>query len=525
MTNSIAEVEGADAILVTGSNTTEAHPVIGYRIKKAVREGGKLIVADPRRLELVDYADLWLRQRPGTDVALYNGLLHLILKEELEDSEYIQERTEGFAELKEVVKDYTPEYVSEITGVPEEDLLRAARIYGKAGRASIIYAMGITQHTSGTDNVHSLANLAMATGNVGRENTGVNPLRGQNNVQGACDMGALPNVYPGYQKVEDPEIAAKFESAWGVAPERKVGLTVTEMIKGIDEGEIKGLYVMGENPMLSDPDATHVQEALESIDFLVVQDIFLSETAQLADVVLPAASFAEKEGSFTNTERRLQMVRPAIAPVGESRPDWVILQDLARRMGEDWDYQSPEAIMEEIASLTPIYGGMTYQRIEDNGVQWPCPDQDHPGTKFLHQGSFARGKGKFHPVSFRDPDEEPDEEYRFTLTTGRKLNHFHTGTMSRRSEGLNSIHPEELVELNPEDAAELGIEDGDGIRVTSRRASVEAKAWVTEQVPAGLIFMSFHFTESAANKLTNPATDPVAKIPEYKVCAVKVEAI
>jgi len=524
MTNSIEDIESANTILVIGSNTTEQHPIISHQIKRAVKlKGAKLIIADPRAIILTKFADIWLRQRAGTDVALVNGLVNVIINEELWDKEFVSQRTEGFEELKAGVQKYTPQYVEEVTGVPAVDVREAARLYAQAERASIIYAMGITQHATGTDKVFSLANLAMLTGNVGKEGTGVNPLRGQNNVQGACDMGALPNVFPGYQRLDVASVREKFEKEWGSKLPDKAGLSVVEMLQAAKEGKVRGMYIMGENPALSDPDTTHVIEALEALDFLVVQDIFLSETAKLADVVLPAVSFAEKDGTFTNTERRVQRIRKAIEPIGQAKPDWLIITELATRMGYPMAYESPKQIMEEIARLTPSYGGMSYDRLEGGGLQWPCPTQDHPGTRFLHEGKFTRGLGKFTPVEYIPPAELPDKDYPLVLTTGRVLYHFHTGTMTRRVKGLNEIYPEGLVEINPDDAEKLQVLDGSVVKVTSRRGSVTTKASITERVPAGTVFMTFHFREAAANVLTNPALDPVAKIPELKVCAVKVE--
>ncbi|HUX15690.1 MAG TPA: formate dehydrogenase subunit alpha, partial [Phycisphaerae bacterium] len=428
MTNSIADLDQADVIFVIGSNTTECHPIIGAAVKRAVRFGKtRLIVADPRVIELAEMADLHLQQRGGTDVALINALIHVILAEGLEAKAFIAERTEGFEDLRRAVEPYNPQMAAKITGVPAEKIVEAARLYAKAGDASIIYSMGITQHTTGTDNVLALANLAMVTGNIGRPGTGVNPLRGQNNVQGACDMGALPNVYPGYQAADDAAVRAKFEKAWGVRLPPAPGLTVVEILNAAAEGKVKALYCLGENPMLSDPDLTHVEEALKALDFLVVQDIFLTETAQLADVVLPAASFAEKDGTFTNTERRVQRVRKALPPPGEARADWKILSDLARQMGYAMDYPDPSAVQDEIAALTPSYAGITYDRLESGGLQWPCTGRDHPGTPILHKDRFTRGRGKFHAIEFIPPKELPDEEYPFLLSTGRILQHFHTG--------------------------------------------------------------------------------------------------
>ena len=523
MTNSIAEIEEADCILVTGSNTTEAHPIIGLAIKKAVRKGAKLILVDPREIELAEIAHLHLRQRPGTDVAWLNGFANVILNGGLWDQKFVEERCEGFEEFKKAVEKYTPEFVEKITGIPADRLREAARTYARAEKATIIYSMGMTQHSTGTDNVLAIANLAMLTGQIGRESTGVNPLRGQNNVQGACDLGALPNVFPGYQAVSDPQIRRKFEEAWGVSLPSGPGLTVVEMMEAVIEGKVKAMVIMGENPMVSDPDIRHVEEALKKLEFLVVMDIFLSETAQLADVVLPAASFAEKDGTFTNTERRVQLVRRAVPPPGEAMPDWEILCGLAERMGYKMSYAHPREIMEEIASLAPIYGGIRYERLEGAGLQWPCPTPDHPGTKFLHKDRFTRGKGKFHAVEYRDPAELPDEEYPLILTTGRVLYHFHSRTMTARVPGLQEIVPEAYVELNPEDARALGIIDGERVRVSSRRGEIELKARLTERVPKGTVFIPFHFGEAAANVLTNPVLDPISKIPELKVCAVRVE--
>jgi len=525
MTNSIAEILKADCILVVGSNTSETHPIVALQIKKAVKNGAKLIVADPRKIELTEISHLWLRHKPGTDVALFNSFMWVILHEELQDKDFIEKRTEGFEQFKKVIEDYNPQKVQEITGVAADDIIKAARIYARAKKASILFTMGITQHTTGTDNVLTLANLAMLCGNVGKEGTGVNPLRGQNNVQGACDMGALPDVYPGYQSVEDGRIREKFEKSWGVSLPDKKGLTVVEMIHAIEEGKIKGMYIMGENPFLSDPNATRTLKALKSLDFLVVQDIFLSETASLADVVLPAACFAEKDGTFTNTERRVQRLHKAINPPGLSKADWEIICELSRMMGYPMHYEHPADIMKEIASLTPIYGGILYSRLGERGIQWPCPDPSHPGTPYLHKDKFTRGKGKFHSVTYKPPKESPDKDYPLILTTGRVLFHFHTGTMTRKVKGLNMIYPEGVIEINPRDAANLNLSEGETVKVVSRRGSVNAKVKITDKSPHGDVFMSFHFAESAANILTNDALDPVAKIPEYKVAAVKIEKI
>jgi len=523
MTNSVDEIENADCILVTGSNTTEAHPIVALRVKWAVqRHGAKLIVADPRRIDLVPFAALHMRQRSGTDVALFNAMMNVILSEGLADEEFIASRTEGFDEFKETVEACTPEWAEPITGVAAADIREAARTYATAEMASIIYSMGITQHTTGTDNVLALANLAMLTGNIGKESTGVNPLRGQNNVQGACDLGALPNVYPGYQKVDVPDVRQKFQQAWQTELSGEIGLTVVEIMHAAAEGRVKGLYIMGENPMMSDPNLNHVRAALENLEFLCVQDLFLSETAELADVVLPGASFAEKDGTYTNTERRVQRVRKALEPPGEARQDWEIVCAISEGLGYPMEYEHPSQIMNEIASVTPIYGGISFDRIDEVGLQWPCADQAHPGTVFLHEGEFKRGKGKFHPTPFREAEELTDETYPFILTTGRYLEHFHTGTLTRRTPGLLELSPPAPVEIHPEDAASEGISHGDSVEVASRRGTVQARAVVTARSRKGTVFMPFHFFEAAANVLTNDALDPIAKIPELKVCAVRL---
>lgn len=523
MTNSIGEIRYADCIFIIGSNTSENHPVIALEVKEAVRRGGaKLIVADPRKIEMVEFADLWLRQKPGTDVALINGMVNVIISENLYDAEFVRRRTEGFEQLKEGIKDYHPSYVAQITGVPADDLCKAARTYARSPRASILYAMGITQHVAGTDNVLALANLALLTGNVGKESSGVNPLRGQNNVQGACDMGALPNFLPGYQLVVDKDVRGRFEEAWQTPLPDQPGLTLMEMMHEAEAGEIKGMYIMGEDPVLSHPNSARVVKGLKNLDFLVVQDIFLSETAKLADVVLPGVSFAEKDGTFTNTERRIQRVRKAIEPIGESRADWLIISELASKLGHPMRYEGPEVIMDEIASLTPIYGGVHYDRLNGRGLQWPCRDRQDLGTRYLHKDQFPRGLGKFHPIGYQEPSELPDDEYPFILSTGRVLFHWHGGTISRRSTGLTGIYPEAKVEINPQDAEVLRCSDGDLVQVVSRRGKVIAKAMVTDRSPQGVVFMTFHFREAAANLLTVDTLDPVAKIPEFKICSVQI---
>ncbi len=533
MTNSIPDLEQADCILVTGSNTTETHPIIGTRLLRAQRRGARLIVADPRRTQIARCADLHLRQRPGTDIAWLNGMMHVLIKDGLADERFIADRSEGFEELEETISEYTPERVEEIAGVSREDLIQAAHWFGKAERAAIVYAMGITQHTSGVQHVWACANLAMLTGNVGRRGTGVNPLRGQNNVQGACDMGTLPNVFPGYQSVEDPEIRDKFARAWNVQATggrddpfpSSAGLTETEMVGGKGD-RVRAMYIVGENPVVSEPDANRVRQALGALEFLVVQDVFPSETAELADVVLPAAVWAEKDGTFTATDRRVQRVRKAVEPPGEAKADWQIICELAERTEPDgkWNYSGPSEIMNEIASLTPIYGGVSYTRLEQLGfLQWPCLGVDDPGTPYLHEGQFTRGRGRFHAVHHEAADELPDEDYPLLLTTGRLMFQYHSGTLSRRSPKLEQEAGACLVEVNPDDAGAIGLGSERRVRVCSRRGTIDAAVQITDRVERGIVFIPFHFVEAAANVLTNPTLDPRAKIPEFKVCAVRLE--
>lgn len=525
MTNSIPEMENTKCMFVIGSNTTEQHPMVAKFMMKAKEKGAKLILADPRKVVWSKFADIHLQQRPGTDVALLNGMMNVILEEGLENKKFIEERTEDFESLKEVVKKYNPEYVEKITGIDKQLIVEAARMYAKSEASAIFYSMGITQHTTGVDNVVSCANLAMLTGNVGKVGTGVNALRGQVNVQGACDCGALPNVFSGYQVVTDEANRKKFEQAWHVdsLPE-KVGLTVTELIGEAAKGNIKALYIMGENPMVSDPDLKHVKEGLSNLEFLVVQDIFLTETAQLADVVLPAASFAEKDGTYTTTDRRVQLARKAVDPPGEAKADWEIISELAKRMGSnEFNYSSPSDIMDEISRYTPIYGGISYERLKEKGLHWPCHSKDHPGTPILHKEKFSRGKGKFWAIEFKEPAELPDSEYPFILTTGRVIFHYHTGTMTRKVEILNSEVPTGFVEINPKDAKKMALFDNSTVVVTTRRGSIQIPVKITERVKEGVAFIPFHFAECAANELTNPVLDPVAKIPELKVCACKIE--
>ncbi len=525
MTNSIAEFENSEVIFIIGSNTTTCHPLIATRIFRAKKNGAKIIVIDPRKIQIAEFADIYVSHTPGTDVALLNGIMNVICENNWQDQSFIDEKTEDFASLKKVLKNYPPEKASEISGVSVEDIKEIAKVYANCNKGSIIYCMGITQHTTGVDNVKSLANLAMLTGNLGKESTGVNPLRGQNNVQGACDMGGLPNVITSYQPVINDQANEKFSKAWNtdILPKMN-GRTIPDMLDGIDKGEVKALYVLGENPILSDPDANHVKKALEKIEFLVVQDIFLTETAELANVVLPGVSYAEKNGTFTNTERRITRVRKAVEPAGDARQDWKIIQDISNAFGYKMEYESPEDIMKEIAQLSPSYGGVTYDRLNGDGLQWPCPNTDHPGTPYLHKDKIARGKGLFHAIEFRPPAEEIDKEYPFCLTTGRVYAHYHTGTMTRNSISLENEIPEGFMEINTQDAKELNLIDKARVKVASRRGEISTRIMITDRVSKGVVFMPFHFVESSANVLTNPACDPIAKIPEFKVCAVKISS-
>ncbi len=529
----------ASLFFIIGSNTSEQHPVFGTMLRRAVRfRGAKLIVADPRRIDMVDFAALHLRQKPGTDIALLNGLMYLILENGAEDKAFIEERCENFDEFKATVMQYPPGRVSEITGIPESQLRQAAEMMGELRPMAVMWAMGITQHIVGVRNVMDLANLQMLLGNMGKPGGGVNPLRGQNNVQGACDMGGLPNVYPGYQPVINEEVQKKFVTAWGATAPTKVGLTVTEMIPGIPEGRVRALYVLGENPVTSDPDSAHIRHCLEQVEFFVLQDIFPTESTVFADVLLPGVSFAEKTGTFTNTERRVQMVRPAVPPPGEARQDWLITAAIAQRIldlggreiadhpAAGWHYNNPTEIMNEINALTPSYTGITHARLEaGERLQWPVPTFDHPGTPILHTKSFARGKGRFMPIDFVPAPELPDDDFPFVLSTGRVLYHWHGGEMTRRAKGLLAVYDNALIEVNPDDAHKLGLNGKKTVRVTSRRGSIEAEAWVTDRVPPGMVYANFHFPEASANELTLAALDPVSKIPSYKVCAVKVQLV
>jgi len=527
MTNSIAEIEDAGAIFVIGSNTTACHPLIATRIYRGKEKGAKLIVADPRNIQLSRFADVAVHHRLGSDVALLNGMMHVSIRNGWHAKDYIRERTEGYEELEAVVATYTPERVKAVTGVAPAQIEKMAELYAANHPATLLYAMGITQHSTGVDNVKSCCNLALLCGNVGVLSGGVNPLRGQNNVQGACDMGGLPNIFPGYQPVNDPEANAKFSKAWNRKLSERVGYTITEMVPAIEEGRLRALYVIGENPKLSDPDWNHLDRAVRKLDLVIVQELFLSETSQVADVVFPAASVAEKEGTFTNTERRCMRVRKAIEPIGNSLADWEILVRLSNAMGYPMAYDSPEDIFREMTSLARSYAGMSYERLGLDGLMWPCPEPDHPGTPYLHKERFLRpgGKAKFHAVSYLDPAEMPDEEYPYLLTTGRMFAHYHTGTMTRISRHLDAEQITGYVEINPEDAASLNIQEGDSMVLSSRRGRMEAPARLSRAVEPGVFFLPIHFGESPANMLTSAAFDPIAKIPEFKVSAVKAEKL
>jgi formate dehydrogenase (NADP+) alpha subunit len=528
MTNSIDEISGARTIFAIGTNTTWAHPVLALQIKKAVRNGGKLIVANPKRIDLCSHAEIFLQHKPGTDVVLMMGMMRVIVDEGLQDNLFIAERTENLEPFLDSLRDFGLDYVQLITGVDRDKIARAARLYASEKPSSILYAMGITQHSHGTDNVLATSNLALLTGNIGKLSTGVNPLRGQNNVQGACDMGALPNVYPGYQKVADETIRQKFQDAWNAGLSNKIGLTHTEIVDAIDRGEVKALYQVGENPVMSEADSGHIMQALPKLDFFVVQDIFMTRTAQYADVILPAASFAEKSGTFTNTERRVQKVRQAIAPIGQSRADWEITCELARRMGaEGFAYNSAAEIMTEISRLTPIYGGITPEKIEDHGVQWPCPDTDHKGTPFLHGEKFQTpsGRGRFMPLKYIPSSEPVSKEFPLILTTDRSLYHYHTSTMTGRVNGLKLLDSEEFILINPADADIFGLGDRELVRISTRRGSLEVRIKITDICPPGIVSMTFHFENTHTNLLTSPALDPVAKIPETKVAAARIDKL
>jgi formate dehydrogenase alpha subunit len=531
MSNTASEIYQTEVALITGSNTAETHPIIALQIKDAVKHHGvQLIVADPRRVEMVNFAALWLNQKPGTDVPLFSAMANVILTEKLYNETFIRERTENFEAFARAMQVFTPEYAERITGVPRDDIVKAARMYATAKRAMIFWALGIPEHTHGTENAMSLIHLALLTGHIGKPGTGLNPLRGQNNVQGASDAGAMPWDYPGYQKVDDPQVVEKFRAAWGNVPPAKRGLTTTEIANGWATGTIKAMYIMGENPLMSEPNLRHTHHAIENLEFLVCQDLFINETGRYADVILPGASWAEKDGTFTNTDRRVQRVRKAFEPFGDARADWQIVCEVAKRLEKKlgraqsagWDYTHPSEILAEMGRLVPAYAGITYDRLEDDGLQWPAPTRDHPGTPYLFEKEFPRGKAKFHALVYEPSKELPDADYPFVLTTGRVLYHWHGGTQTRHSI-LDFAQPEALVEINPADAPLIPCNDGDPVRVSSRRGSIVLRAKVTDKASRGVVFIPFHFAEAAANMLTIDAVDPQAKIPEYKICAVKIE--
>ena len=527
MTNSIQEIEQAKVMLVIGSNTTEAHPVISYFMKRAQKKGATLIVCDPRTIDLCRWADIHVQHRIGSDIALVNGLMHEIIAGGWADQDFIEQHTVGFEAAREAVERYPVERASEITGVPADLIRRVARVLGEAGSAAVYYTLGITEHISGTDNVKSLSNLQMLLGNIGKPGAGLNPLRGQNNVQGACDVGALPNVYQNYQKVDDPAVVAKFEQAWGrPGLSTTVGLTIPSMLTGLKDGSLRALYVFGENIVMSEPNTAHTTACLEAAEFVIVNEIFENETTAFADVVFPATCWAELDGTFTNTERRVQRVRPALRPPEGAHDDWWVFAELARRMGHDLGFSGSPDIWEELRELGTSYHGITWERCEEVGVQWPAPTLDHPGTPYLHKdGQFTRGKGRFVPTDWVPPAELPDEEYPLILSTGRRLWHYHTGTQTRRSPGFEEVFGEELIELSPDDAERLGIVDGEMVRVTSRRGTVVVKAWVTHRSPPGVCWMAFHFREAHANVLTIETADPVTQTAEFKHCAIRVERL
>jgi len=533
MSNTASEVVQSDCFIVTGSNTAENHPIIALQMKSAVKQhSAQLIVVDPRKLEMCDFATLWLPLKPGTNVPVFTAMAHVIIKEELVNKEFISERTSGYEAFVQSVDKFTPEYAELVSGVDRQLIVQAARMYARAERGAIYWGMGISQLSHGTASALSLVHLAFLTGHIGKIGTGLNPLRGQNNVQGASDMGVMPYHYPGYMLVDDPHNAAKWEDIWNVEPgglSQQHGLTTTEILSYVKPGGVRSLYIMGENPMMTEPNLNLTRQHMTNLEFLVAQDLFINESGAFADVFLPAVSWAEKDGTFTNTDRRVQRVRKALAPRGHARPDWDIICDLAKRiegrLGREntafWEYNHPSEILAEVGRVVPEYTGVKYPRLEKGGLQTPVWDNQHPGTPFLFRETFPRGKGKFHPLDYVPAAELPDDEYPFILTTGRVLEHWHGGTMTRHSQ-LDALYPEALVEANPADAALMDITDGETVRVSSRRGSIVLRVRVTEKVNAGVVFIPFHFSEAAANLLTIDALDPQAKIPEFKACAVNV---
>ncbi|MFT5291490.1 MAG: formate dehydrogenase major subunit [Planctomycetota bacterium] len=523
MSNPLADMEMPDVMFCIGTNMTEAHPVAATRLKKAMRRGGKLIVADPRRIPLARMADLHLQLKVGTDVALLGGMAHVIARDGLVNYEFLRARTEDSESFLEHVKKFTPEWAESICGVPAADIETAARWYAEANRGAIYYTLGITEHICGVDNVQSLCNLVLMTGHIGREGTGINPMRGQNNIQGAGDCGALPNNYPGFQSVTDPENQAKFEAAWGVKLDLEKGPTKVRALEDCGE-KIFAMLICGENTVVSDPDRDHCEHALKSLEHLVVIDIFCTETAELADVVLPASAWGETDGVFTNTERRVQRVRQAVPPQGSAKPEWWIIAEIAKRLevpGFEWKHASD--VFNELCSLSPIYAGLDWDTISDGKFQWPVPEKGHPGTPILHIGEFARGKGRFMRPNYRDPAETVSDEYPVWLTTGRRLAHYHTRTMTGRAVGSQFLVPEELVEIHPDDVVAWGLTDGELAVMSSPRGEVLIKVEANDTSPRGTVFCSFSFGDVPVNKLTGSGYDPITDTAELKVCPVRIE--
>ena len=529
MSNSIEEIAGSEFLLVTGSNTTESHPVISLRMKRAVKNGAKLVVVDPRKIELTKWATRHVQINVGTDIPFYNAMANVIINEQLYDADFVNQRTEGFDALARHVQIYTPEYSAQICGVTPDEIVQTAREFAAAApKAAICYTLGITEHSCGSHNVQSLGNLGLLCGTFGQRFGGINPLRGQNNVQGAGDAGCIPTDLPGYQKVERPGIRESFEDAWGVPLPQRRGITKITAMDQMLKGRVRGLFVMGENTVVSDPHANHAEQALRSVEFMVVQDIFLTETAQIADVVLPAAAFAESDGTFANSERRVQRVRPAVQPPGQAKTDIDILLALFDRMGYKQSATNASEVFDEMRRLTPIYAGITHERLErEGGIQWPCASEDHPGTEFLHADEFSSGfPGFFAPVDHIPPAEEVDEDYDFLLTTGRRRSTYHTGTQTGRATGFQTLVPYEMLEIHPTDAEQLEIATGDLLNVESRRGAVTVTARVTDRSPTGVVFMSFAFPELArTNDVTSDAFDFITETPEFKACAVRITKI
>lgn len=523
-TNSLSQMPDIDTLFLFGSNPTEAHPIVSIWLKKALRKGARLVVGDPRKTWMAKRADVWLNLKPGSNIAMLNGLINVIIENGWENREFIEKRTEGFEELKAKVAEYNLDRVERLTGVSKERIVEAARLYSHADKAMIVYGLGVVEHRTGTENAMAIANLALVCGQIGRPSTGIMALRGQNNVQGASDLGPLPATFPGYQPVADDKVRQKFEKAWNVKISTKAGLKSVEMLDECRRGNFKGLFILGEDPAQTDPDLNHVRAALETVEFLVVQEIFPTETTKFADVILPGASFAEKDGTFTNGERRVQRIRKAIEPLA-GKADWQVICEISTRMGYPMHYNHPSEIMDEIASLVPIYGGIHYDRLGKDGIQWPCPTRDHPGTTTLYSDLFSRpgGLARFVALDQKDSGEMPDETYPYVLITGRIREHYNNGSMSRRSPGIAEIVPEELVEISPEDAAALDVANGERVKVSSRRGEVFVKAKVTRRSQAGNVFMTFHHQTALTNVLTSEHRDPIAGTPEYKACAVRID--